>query len=80
MIVEKKLVAPKRRARVEVQQLVTELASSGMRAGKAWPQSSHAKYRPTMVSTGIPFERRLGYYMAAVGKVWVSALNLLKSA
>jgi hypothetical protein len=31
MIVEKKLVAPKRRTRAEVQQLVAEFVSSGMR-------------------------------------------------
>jgi hypothetical protein len=31
MTVEKKLVAPKRRTRAEVQQLVTEFVSSGMR-------------------------------------------------
>ena len=31
MTIEKKLVAPKRRTRVEVQQLVTEFVSSGMR-------------------------------------------------
>src|ERR1051326_4751782 len=34
MTVEKKLVAPKRRTRAEVQQLVAEFMSSGMRRGE----------------------------------------------
>jgi hypothetical protein len=34
MTIEKKLLAPKRRTRAEVQQLVTEFVSSGMRRGE----------------------------------------------